>query len=79
VPSQRPDTEIQLELLRREVVRARLKLAQDEVTPTQQLGLWQVIDCQESVIRMLARSFEAELELIDRELEERLRRYPRSS
>jgi hypothetical protein len=46
----------------------------DDVTPAEQLGLWQVIDCQEFVIRMLARSFEAELELIDRELEMRMRR-----
>jgi hypothetical protein len=76
VPSEPSDTEIHLELLRREVARARVRLADEDVTAKQQLSLWQVIECHESVIRMLAGSFEAELELIDRELENRLRRYP---
>jgi hypothetical protein len=74
VPSTPSDTEIQLELLRCEVARARVRLADEDVTPKQQLSLWEVIDFQESIIRMLAPSFEAELELIDRELEDRLRR-----
>jgi hypothetical protein len=79
VPTEPSDTEIHLKLLRREVVRARVHLADEAVSPEEQLGLWQVIDCHENIIRMLARSFEAELELIDRELEDRLRRYPRNN
>lgn len=59
---------------RREIVRARIKLADDGLTYAQRRELWQVVDCREWCLRMLVADFPAELERIDREIEHELRR-----
>jgi hypothetical protein len=59
---------------RREIVRARLRLADDDLSRTQEAELWQVVDCSEWCLRMVVEDFPAELERIDRELEDELRR-----
>jgi hypothetical protein len=59
---------------RREIVRARIKLADERLRPAQRAELWQVVDCSEWSLRMLVEDFPAELERIDREIENELRR-----
>ena len=59
---------------RREIVRARLRLADDDLSRTQEAELWQVVDCREWCLRMVVEDFPAELERIDREIEDELRR-----
>lgn len=59
---------------RREIVKARIKLADDDVPYTKRRELWQVVDCREWCLKMLVADFPAELELIDREIENELRR-----
>ena len=58
---------------RREIVRARIKLADEGLRPAQRAELWQVVDCSEWSLRMLVEDFPAELERIDREIENELR------
>jgi hypothetical protein len=62
-----------LALWRRAIVHARIRLASDALSPQQQRELWQAVDCREWFIKMVARDFEAELEQIDREIEDALR------
>jgi hypothetical protein len=38
------------------------------------MELWRAVDALDALIKMQARSFEAQLELIDREIEDRFRR-----
>ena len=59
---------------RREIVQARIKLADDRLTYNQRAELWQVVDCREWCLKMLVQDFPAELERIDREIENELRR-----
>ena len=59
---------------RREIVQARIKLADDGLTNTQRTELWQVVDCREWCLKMLVQDFPAELERIDREIESELTR-----
>jgi hypothetical protein len=61
-------------LLRREIVRARIQLADPELSPAKSAELWQVVDCWEGCLRMLAGDFLQELERVDREIETALRR-----
>ena len=60
-------------LWRRAIVRARIKLASNQLSPAQRDYLWESIDCREWLIRLVAKDFHAELEQIDRELEAELR------
>ena len=73
VPSRCSDIEAFIALSRQEITRARIKLVSSDHTPEQDRELWQIVDCLEWLIKMLAPSYEAELEQIDRELEARLR------
>ena len=65
-------------LARHQIVTARIRLADKTVTPAQARELWRLIDWIESILKMRVRSFETELEQIDRELERRLRQQPAS-
>jgi len=56
------------------LARQRIRLAEQHVTPGEARELWRLVDWIESIIKMRVRSFEFELEHIDRELERRLRR-----
>jgi hypothetical protein len=58
---------------RREIVQARIKLADDRLSYTQRAELWQVVDIREWCLKMLVADFPAELERIDREIESELR------
>ena len=58
----------------REIVMARIKLASDErLSAARQRELWSIVDCQEWFLKFVADDFHAELEQIDRELEQELR------
>lgn len=59
---------------RREIVRARIRVADAGLSPAQRDELWQVIDCQEWCLRVLVEDFPQELERIDRDIEAALRR-----
>jgi hypothetical protein len=59
---------------RRDIVQARIKLADEGLSYNQRLELWQVVDCREWCLKMLVQDFPAELERIDREIETELRR-----
>jgi hypothetical protein len=59
---------------RRDIVQARIKLAAEDLTYNQRTELWQVVDCREWCLKMLVQDFPAELEQIDREIEDELRR-----
>jgi hypothetical protein len=59
---------------RTDVVRARIALAADDISPERRDWLWQLIDCREWLIKLLTKDFPAQLEQIDRELEAALRR-----
>ena len=61
-------------LWRREIVQARIRLADGVLTPAQQAELWRLVDGRERSLRMLVEDFPAELERIDREIEAELRR-----
>ena len=61
-------------LCRREIVMARIKLASDDrLSAARQRELWSIVDCQEWFLKFVADDFHAELEQIDRELEQELR------
>ena len=59
---------------RRDIVRDRIRLADEGLSEAQRAELWQVVDCQEWCLRMLVEDFPRELERIDREIEAALRR-----
>jgi hypothetical protein len=59
---------------RRDIVQARIKLANDGLSYTQRRELWQIVDVREWCLKMLVQDFPAELEQIDREIEYELRR-----
>ena len=58
---------------RREIVLARIKLADEGLSHAARAELWQVVDCREWCLKMLVDDFPGELELIDREIEDELR------
>jgi len=58
---------------RREIVEARIELADEHLAPSRCHELWSIVDTREWLIKLSAANFEAELELIDRELEAELR------
>ena len=59
---------------RREIVQARIKLADSTLSHAQRLELWQIVDCREWCLKVLVPDFAEELERIDREIEHTLRR-----
>ena len=60
-------------LCRRDIVLARIKLADPRLTAVQQRELWWIVDCREWFLKIIADDFHAELEQIDREIEHELR------
>jgi hypothetical protein len=62
------------QLWRREIVQARIRLADEGLTYNQRAELWRIGDYRELCLQMLVRDFPAELERIDREIEHELRR-----
>jgi hypothetical protein len=59
---------------RREIVKARIRLADDDLTYNQRIELWRIVDYREWCLKMLVADFPAELERIDEEIEDELRR-----
>jgi hypothetical protein len=59
---------------RRDIVQARIRLADQDLSPTQRAELWQIVDCREWCLRMVVVDFADELERIDRDIEHELRR-----
>jgi hypothetical protein len=59
---------------RREIVKARIELADEDLSSARRAELWQVVDCCEWSLKLLVADFPAELERIDREIEAALRR-----
>ena len=59
---------------RREIVQARIRLTDDELTYPQRIELWRIVDYREWCLQMLVWDFPGELEHIDREIEHELRR-----
>jgi hypothetical protein len=59
---------------RREIVQARIRLADAGLSYAQRRELWQIVDCREWFLKTMVRDFHAELERIDREIEAALRR-----
>ena len=61
-------------LWRRDIVQARIKLADGQLSRSQRAELWRIVDCREWSLKMLVADFAEELERIDREIENELRR-----
>ena len=59
---------------RREIVQARIALADEDMSAARQAELWQIVDRCELNLKMLVLDFSSELEQIDREIEHELRR-----
>jgi hypothetical protein len=59
---------------RREIVQARIQLADSGLSYTQRRELWQIVDFRERCLKTAMPDFHAELERIDREIEHALRR-----
>ena len=59
---------------RREIVQARIMLADEELSLARRAELWRIVDSREWSLKMLVADFPAELERIDREIEDELRR-----
>jgi hypothetical protein len=72
VPSE--ETHERAQSWRREIVQARIRLADDGLSYSQRRELWQVVDCREWCLKLLVQDFPAELERIDRDIENALRR-----
>jgi len=58
---------------RREIVKARIRLTDDDLTRDQRAELWRIVDYREWCLKMLVSDFPSELEQIDREIESELR------
>jgi hypothetical protein len=70
-----PTTKRQIAFRRKDIAAARLKLGTSRtLSDTQRSELWRLVDSHEWFIRMVAKDYAAELELIDRELEAELSR-----
>ena len=61
-------------LWRRDIVKARIRLASEDLTSARQDAIWSGIDCREWFIKIMAEDFHAELETIDHMIEAELRR-----
>lgn len=60
--------------LRREIVQARIELADENMSAAREAKLWQIVDHCELNLKRMVGDFDAELERIDREIEAALRR-----
>lgn len=61
-------------LWRRDIVEARIKLIEPNLSEAQRHYLWESIDAREMLIKLVATNFKAELEQIDREIEDEFRK-----
>ena len=59
---------------RREIVQARIRLADTGLSYVQRRELWQIVDFREWCLRTQVHDYPNELERIDREIEHALRR-----
>lgn len=62
------------QMWRREIVQARIRLADEHLSAAERAELWRIVDHREDCLRTTVRDFAAELERIDREIESALRR-----
>jgi hypothetical protein len=69
-----PGSHVLVAVWRRDIVKARIRLVSEPLTPQRQDSLWWAIDCREWFIKMVADDYNAEMETIDRMLETELRR-----
>jgi len=77
VPSETTDfTSERVRQWRREIVLARIRLVDDNLSRAQRDALWRIVDFREASLQTVVEDFPAELELIDREIENELRRLP---
>jgi hypothetical protein len=60
-------------LWRRDIVQARIRLVEPGLSEAECRYLWESIDCRELLLKLVATDFEAELEQIDRAIEDELR------
>ena len=60
-------------LWRRAIVEARIKLVEPDLSEAQRRHIWESIDYRELLLRLVAADYNAELEQIDREIENELR------
>ena len=58
---------------RREIVKARIRLAESALSTQLERELWTIVDCREACIKLSGADFDAEMELVDREIEAALR------
>ena len=61
-------------LWRRDIVQARIRLADEGLSRVQRAELWRIVERREGSLKMLVADFAEELERIDREIEDELRR-----
>ena len=59
---------------RREIVQARIRLADAGLSAAERAALWRLVDHREACLRKTVRDFAGELERIDCEIENALRR-----
>jgi len=52
-----------------EIVQARIRLTDENLAPETIRELWTIVDCREACIKLGGGDFEAEMELVDREIE----------
>lgn len=72
-------TEKTIAAWRREIVQARIKLRSGDISYPAIRELWTVVDCREACIKLSGANFGAQMELIDREIEDALRPRRRTS
>jgi hypothetical protein len=58
---------------RRDIVDTRIRLASGGLSRTEERSLWHIVDARERFIRVIAPDFHAEMEKVDREIEDALR------
>ena len=66
-------SERELAAWRRKIVDTRLRISNDE-PPKSARGLWAIVDAIEACIKISGANFDEQMELVDREIEERLTR-----
>ena len=66
-------SELDLAAWRRKLVDTRLRISRDE-PPTSARALWAVVDAIEACIKISGANFDDQMELVDREIEQRLTR-----
>ena len=64
---------------RRDIVDARIRLAESPLPAELERELWTIVDCREACIKLSGADFDAEMERVDREMEAALRPRKRAS